>query len=79
MTAGQADGQRRDPFAVDEDRALAALTLTWGDTYEIYINEGQWQAWHDDAPDQDMLTGSTPDELNLAIREDWSRRHGGQW
>jgi len=49
-----------------------------GDTYEIYINEGQWQAWHDDAPDQDMLTGSTPDELNRAIREDWSRRQGGQ-
>ena len=36
MTAGQG----RDPFAVDEDRALAALTLTWGDSYEIYITDG---------------------------------------
>ncbi len=59
MTAGQPDGQRRDPFAASQDRALDALTLAWGDTYEIYINDGQWQAWHDDAPDQDKLTGTT--------------------
>ena len=70
MTAG--DG--RDPFTVNKDRALDALTFAWGDSYEIYITGGQWQAWHDDAPDQDMLTGTTPDELNRKIREDWSRR-----
>ena len=74
MTAGQG----RDPFAVDEDRALAALTLTWGDSYEIYITDGQWQAWNDNAPDQDMLTGATPDELNHKIREDWTLRQAGQ-
>jgi hypothetical protein len=70
MTAG--DG--RNPFAVDQDRALAALTFAWGDSYEIYIIDGQWQAWHDDDADQDMLTGTTPDELNRKIRADWSRR-----
>ena len=74
MTAGR----DRDPFAVDEDRALAALTLTWGDSYEIYITNGQWQAWRDNAPDQDMLTGATPDELNRKIREDWALRQAGQ-
>ncbi len=63
-----------DPFAVDEERALDALALAWGDTYEIYITGAQWQAWHKDTGDEDVLTGSTPDELNRAIREDWSRR-----
>jgi len=70
MTAGDT----RDPFAVNEDRALDALTLAWGDCYEIYITDGQWQAWHDDAPDGEMLTGTTPDELNRAIRADWLSR-----
>ena len=50
----------RDPFPVNEDRALDALTLAWGDSCEIYLAGGQWQAWHDDAPDQDMLTGKHP-------------------
>ena len=63
-----------DPFTVNEDRALDALTLAWGDSYEIYITDGQWQAWHDDAPDQDIITGTTPDELNRAIRADFARR-----
>ena len=60
--------------ASNEDRALDALTLAWGNCYEIYITDGQWQAWHDDAPDGEMLTGTTPGELNRKIREDWSRR-----
>ena len=46
MTAG--DG--RDPFAVNQDRTLDALTLAWGDSYEIYITDGRWQAWHDERP-----------------------------
>lgn len=65
-----------DPFAVDEDKALSALSLAWGDLYEVYVVAGQWQAWHDSAPDHDVITGSTPDELNRAIRADWSRRQG---
>jgi hypothetical protein len=66
-----------DPFAVDEDKALSALSLAWGDAYEICITSGQWQAWHKEARDGDMITGSTPDELNVGIRDDWARREAG--
>lgn len=59
------------PFAVDEDNVLAALCLVWGDEYDIYIVERQWQAWRKDADIKDILTGETPDELNRAIRLDW--------
>ena len=71
MTAGH------DPFTVDADKALAALSLAWGDMYEVYLVGEQWQAWHDSAPDQDVLTGDTPDELNRAIRADWTARQAG--
>lgn len=64
---------RRGVFDVDDDRALDALALAWGDAYEIYVVGGQWQAWRDGAGDEDVLTGSTPDELNAAIRADWAR------
>ncbi len=66
-------GEQRGVFDVDEDRALDALAMTWGDAYEIYIVGGQWHAWRQGAGDQDVLTGSTPDELNAAIRADWAR------
>ncbi len=66
-------GQQRGVFDVDEDRALDALALAWGAAYEIYVVGGQWQAWRQGAGDQDVLTGSTPDELNRAIRADWAR------
>jgi len=65
---------RRGVFDLDEDRALDALMLAWGDAYEVYITGSQWQAWRKDAADEDVLTASTPDELNRAIREDWSRQ-----
>jgi hypothetical protein len=75
------NGPPRDPFAVDEDRALDALTLAWADEYdEIWFHDGAgWGAHHKDAGEDDVITGSTPDELNAAIRADWSRREqGGQ-
>lgn len=73
------NGPPRDPFTVDEDRALDALTLAWADEYdEIWIHGGEWGARHKDAGEDDVLTGSTPDELNRAIRADWSRR-GCRW
>ena len=59
---------------MDQGKALSALTFALRDLYEIYVVDGQWQAWHDDAPDQDKLTGTTPDELNRAIRADWMKR-----
>lgn len=70
----------RDPFAVESDRAIDALTLAWGDEYDqIWVVEGGgWGARRKGAPDdEDDITGSTPDELNRAIRADWSRRQPG--
>jgi hypothetical protein len=65
-----------DPFAVDVDKALDVLTLAWADEYpELWFHDGAgWGAHHRDAPDGDDITGSTPDELNRAIREDLARR-----
>lgn len=68
-----ADGH--DPFKVDENKALDALTLAWGDHYDIWILGNEWGAHCKDAPDIDVLTGDTPDALNRAIREDWARRN----
>jgi hypothetical protein len=66
-------GEQRGVFDVDEDRALDALALAWGDAYEIYVVDAQWQAWRHGPADEDILTGSTPDELNVEIRADWNR------
>jgi len=67
--------QHRGVFDVNEDAALAALGLTWGDTYDqIWVMDGQWGAHHKDAPGDEAVTGGTPDELNRAIRADWARR-----
>ena len=81
------DSQPRDPFAVDVERALDALALAWGDDYDsIGIrHDGRWYAHlrhaHLGYADEDDcgdachdLTGSTPDELNRAIRADCIRR-----
>ena len=69
------DAPRLDPFAVDEDRALDALVLAWGDAYdEIWVYDGTWGAHHKDAGEDDVLTGQTPDELNRAIRADFAAR-----
>jgi hypothetical protein len=65
----------RSVFNVDEKRALEALRLTWGDAYAICfddaITEGgaRWRAWR--LGGGTAITGSTPDELNTAIRADW--------
>jgi hypothetical protein len=67
-------GNSHDPFAVDEGRTLDVLTLAWGDSYHISISDDLWQARHHDARDQHALTGHTPDELNRAIRADYTRR-----
>ena len=70
MNAG---GEQQGAFDAEEDRALDALALAWGDAYKFYVAGGQWQAWRDGAADEDVLTGSTPDELNAAIRADRAR------
>jgi hypothetical protein len=33
----------RDPFTVDEERALDALTLAWADEYDdLWVRDGEW-------------------------------------
>ena len=62
MTAGQ------DVAA--KDRALDALTLAWGAQYdEFSVCDGEWSAHRNDAGDDEVVTGATPEELNRAIRE----------
>ena len=68
MTGGD---QRRGVFDVDEDRALEALRLAWGDVYDIGFEYGRWIASRRGA--EETLTGDTPDALNVRIRADWAR------
>ena len=49
-----------DPFTVDENLAIDALQLAWGDRYDVWIHGSEWGAHHKDAPDGDALTGSNP-------------------
>jgi hypothetical protein len=67
--AAAASGQH-DPFAVDEDAALAALELTWSDAgYHAFSAEGG--PWCAVSSAGEVLTGGTPDELNRTIRAHW--------
>lgn len=70
MAAEHADPTRRGIFDVDEDRALEALRLAWGDAYDIGHEHGRWAATSRSGRRR-TLNGDTPDELNRAIRVDW--------
>lgn len=70
---GAAVGTRRGVFDVDENRALEALRLSWGGAYSIGSERGRWVAQRRHGRG-DLLTGSTPDELTVAIRADWAAR-----
>ncbi len=74
MTAAGQPGssQPRGVFEVDEDRALEALRLGWGDAYDIGSERGKWTAVSRDAEAR-TFTGDTPDALNVKIRADWAR------
>ena len=65
-----AESQRRDVFAVDADRALAELELTWADGgyHGFSVDGGTWSAITSAG---DVLTGDTPDALNGQIRAHW--------
>jgi hypothetical protein len=66
--------RRCDVLAAGEDRALDALTFAWGDEYdEIWVSGGLWCARHRNAAEDEILTRTTPEELNAAIRADWAR------
>jgi hypothetical protein len=64
--------QRRGVFDVDEDRALDALRLSWGDAYDIGHEYDRWVASRRDG--RGTLEGATPDALNRALRADWGIR-----
>ena len=58
---------------VDQDRAIDALRLTWGETHDLGFADGAYRAVRLDGTG-DLLTGRTPDELATAIRADWGTR-----
>jgi hypothetical protein len=62
--------QRRGVFDVDEDRALDALRMSWGDVYYIVNEYDRWVARRRDGRGG-ALTGSTADELNRQMRAGW--------
>lgn len=67
--AAAASGQR-DPFAVDEDVALAELEQAWADGgYHAFSADGG--TWCAVSSAGEVLTGATPDELARAIRAHW--------
>ena len=61
---------RRAVFAVDEDAALAALDEAWADGcyHPFSVDHGTWSAISSAGQ---VLTGSTPDELDRKIRAHW--------
>ena len=70
-----ANAQPKDPFAVDEDRVLAELELAWSDGgyHGFTVGDGIWCAISSAG---EVLTGSTPDALNRAIRAHWQAMRG---
>jgi hypothetical protein len=60
-------------FGVDIDRAIEALRLAWGTAYDLGFADGAWHACRLDG-NGTLITGTTPDELNEAIRADWTAR-----
>ena len=55
-----------DPFAVDEDRWLEALTLDWGAHYLISSDAGRWIAIRRDGSGN-ALIAATPGKLATAL------------
>ena len=73
MTGGTSGTARPGPFDADQDRALDALRLAWGEVYDTGFADGAYRAARIDGTG-DLLAGQTPDELNAAIRADWNAR-----
>lgn len=53
--------------ALDQAEALAALRLTWGNTWDIGCGSARWQAARRDGTGH-MLTRASADGLALALR-----------
>ncbi len=67
---GRAADGARDPFAVDERRALEALRMSWSGHYDLAVVGGTWTAVTRDGEGH-ILCGDTPDALDRAIRAHW--------
>jgi hypothetical protein len=59
----------RDPFAVNEDNALEALTLQWGAWYGFAAGGGMLYARSRDQRHK-LLDAETPDELTVKLLAD---------
>ncbi len=70
MGRAAAASRRRDPFAVDEGRALAELELAWaaGGYHGFSADGGTWCAISSAG---EVLTGDTPDALARKLRAHW--------
>jgi hypothetical protein len=66
----RAASPRRGPFQVDEEAALAELEQAWanGGYHAFSADGGTWCAISSAG---EVLTGSTPDELDQKIRAHW--------
>jgi hypothetical protein len=68
---GNTSQQQSDPFAVDEEAALAELELAWSDGgYHAFSAGGG--LWYAVSSAGEVLTGDTPDALDRAIRAHWA-------
>jgi hypothetical protein len=68
--AASSTGVPRDPFKVDQGRALAELEEAWaaGGYHGFGAEDGNWCAITSAGQ---VLTGGTPDELARVIRAHW--------
>jgi hypothetical protein len=62
-----------DPFAVDQDAALAELEQVWsyGGYHAFSAGDGPWCAVSSAG---EVLSGDTPDALDRALRAHWQAR-----
>ena len=62
--------RERDPFALDEDRALEDLARTWGAYYLVSADAGRWFAVRRNGTG-DAIIAATPGELAAAMGSAW--------
>jgi hypothetical protein len=71
--AAPASQERCSVSGGDAGRAAEAMRLAWGAAYDIGFADGAWHACRLDG-DGYLITSTTPDRLNAAIRADWLAR-----
>ena len=61
----------RDPFTVDTQAVLDALSAQWGAVFRISFTAGRWRATRRDGTGE-PLAGRTPDDLSAGMRASWA-------